>query len=62
VRLAKVPTTGAEFMMARTMQPDFGGLLEPIQPHEGPPSVRAALLALPEMAMPSAAKQVSPRR
>jgi hypothetical protein len=35
VKLVKVATTAAERTTARTMQPDFGGLLEPIHPHAG---------------------------
>lgn len=35
LRLVKVETTVPERMKARTMQPDFGGLFPPIDPHEG---------------------------
>lgn len=34
VRLAKVRTTPAERTTARTLQPDFGGLLEALHPHQ----------------------------
>ena len=35
VSLVKAETTSAERMTARAMQPDFGGLLDPIDPHAG---------------------------
>ena len=36
VRLVKVVTTATERTVARTMQPDFGGLIELLHPHAAP--------------------------